>query len=240
MRIRPAVGGFLVAGMLAAAMAARVQAQALDPAVVGERIQRLTAAVESLELSLSSQKRQIDALGNELHKLRDEISRQGDALRQRDARPWADETKRLADAIAEVDRKRAADGEQVVKVLNDLKRAVAASTEVPKPSKVGTPDPRRSGGSAGRGGAGTGRGNDGGAEKGGDKTPAEKPPEKALEYTLERGQRLSDVVSSFNEEARKQGYQTLSVAQVMKFNNIKDDKRIREGTKILLPVIPAH
>jgi len=199
--------------------------------VVGERIQRLTAAVESLELSLASQKRQIDALGNEVHKMRDEMSRQGDSLRQSNSqRPWADDMKRLADAISEVDRKRAADGEQVVRVLNDLKRAVAASTEIPKPSKAAA---------GGRAAPGRGGSTEPAAEKGGDK-PAEKPPEKALEYVLERGQRLSEVVGSFNEEAKKQGYKTLTVSQVMKFNDIKDDKRIREGTKILLPVIPAR
>lgn len=232
------MGGLLAIAAVALATAARMDAQSLDPAVVGERIQRLTAAVESLELSLASQKRQIDALNNEIHKVRDEIARQGDALRQKDARPWAEETKRLADAIAEVDRKRAADGEQVVRVLNDLKRAVAVSTEVPKPSKAGTSEPRGSG--SGRGSGGNVRGADGSGSKGGDKDPQDKTPEKALEYVLERGQRLSDVVASFNEEAKKQGYQPVTVSQVMKVNNIKDDKKIREGTKILLPVVPAR
>lgn len=242
MRLRPAVSGFLVAGMLAAATAARSNAQSIDPAVVGERIQRLTAAVESLELSMASQKRQIDALGNEVHKMRDEMSRQGDALRQSSTqRPWADDLKRLADAISEVDRKRAADGEQVVKVLNDLKRAVAASTEIPKPSRAAPSEPRT--GSSRGGGSGRSADTSGDKDKDkdkGDDKPTDKPPDKALEYVLERGQRLSDVVVSFNAEAKKQGYQTLSVAQVMKFNNIKDDKRIREGAKILLPVIPAR
>lgn len=220
MRFCPAIGGFLVAGMLAVTMSARVRAENVDPAVVGERIQRLTAAVESLELALASQKRQIDALANELYKVRDEMARQGDTLRQSSQRPWADDLKKLADAISEVDRKRAADGEQVVRVLSDLKKAVASATDTPKPSRATA----RS--TASRGGDG-------------DKA-AEAPPEKALEYVLESGQRLSEVVSSFNEEAKRQGYKTLSVSQVMKFNNIKDDRRIRAGTKLLLPVIPAR
>ncbi len=240
MRFRPAVSGFLVAGLLAAATAARLNAQPLDPAVVGERIQRLTAAVESLELALASQKRQIDALGNEVHKMRDEMSRQGDALRQSSSqRPWADDLKRLADAINEVDRKRAADGEQVVKVLTDLKRAVASSADIPKPSKAGSSEPR--GGS--RGSTGRGANNEGSGDKASEKAsdkPAEKPPEKALEYVVERGQSLSEVIASFNEEAKRQGYKPLTVSQVMKFNDIKDDRRVPVGAKILLPVIPAR
>ncbi|MGE3309564.1 MAG: hypothetical protein AB7O66_06290 [Limisphaerales bacterium] len=228
MRFSPALSGFLVAGSLAASMAARLNAnaQSLDPAVVGERIIRLTAAVESLELSMASQKRQIDSLGNELSRLREEITSQGAAMQRNSSqRPWSDDVKRLADAITEVDRKRAADGEQVVKVLNELKRAVAASTDVPKPSKPAS---------------GGGRGSGARGASGGDEPPADKGPDKALEYVLEQGQLVYDVVVSFNEEAKKQGYQTLSVAEVLKFNNIKDDRRIRAGTKILLPVIPAH
>jgi hypothetical protein len=189
-----------------------------------------------LELALASQKRQIDALGNEVHKMRDEMSRQGDTLRQSSSqRPWADDLKRLADAINEVDRKRAADGEQVVKVLTDLKRAVASSADIPKPSKSASSGSR---GSTGRGANSEGAG-DKASEKASDK-PTEKPPEKALEYVIERGQSLSEVIVSFNEEAKRQGYKPLTVSQVMKFNDIKDDRRVPVGAKILLPVIPAR
>ena len=228
MRIRPAICGLFLALLFGIASTARVSAQPLDPAVIGERIQRLTAAVESLELALASQKRQIDALGNELHKVREDVTRQNENQRLANPRPWADELKRLADAISEVDRKRVADGEQVVRVLSDLKKAVASSTEVPKPSRAAP---------QGKGGAGKGS-SEPSTEK--PEKEKEKAPEKVLEYVIERGQRLSDVIGSFNEEAKRQGYQTLSVSQVMKFNNIKDDKKIREGTKIQLPVTPAR
>lgn len=223
MRIRGGLGTFLAAGMLAGIAATRLPAQPIDPAVVGERIQRLTAAVESLELAMASQKRQIDALAGELVKIREEMGRQGDAMRQRDTRPWADDMKRLADAIAEVDRKRASDGEQVVRVLNELKKAVATGPDTSRSAKA--PEPR----------ATPGRTKAPEAEK-----PSEKPPDRALEYVLERGQSLSEVVVSFNEEAKKQGYQPLTTAQVMKFNDIKDDRRIPVGARILLPVIPAR
>jgi hypothetical protein len=223
MRIRGGLGTFLAAGMLTGMAATRLPAQPIDPAVVGERIQRLTAAVESLELSMASQKRQIDALAGELVKIREEMGRQGDAMRQRDARPWADDLKRLADAIAEVDRKRASDGEQVVRVLNELKKAVATGPDTSRSAKA--PEPRTT----------PGRTKAPDADK-----PAEKPPDRALEYVLERGQSLSEVVVSFNEEAKKQGYQPLTTAQVMKFNDIKDDRRIPVGARILLPVIPAR
>lgn len=213
-------------------------AQTVDPAVVGERLQRLSASVESLELGLASQKRQIDTLGNEVQKVREEVLHQGDR------RPWADDTKRLSDdvkrlseAITEVDRKRAADNEQVIKVLNELRKSIAALAEAPPPRQVRPdPEPRSQGnrGSESGGGSGSSRTKDREKEK------SEPVADKAIEHVMAKGQRLSDVVVEFNVEAKKKGYQLLTTTQVMNFNKISDARKIREGAKILLPLYPAN
>lgn len=208
-------------------------AQSVDPAVVGERLQRLSASVESLELGLASQKRQIDTLATEVQKVREESIRQGEK------HPWADDTKRLSDdvkrlseAITEVDRKRIADNEQVIKVLNELKKSIAALAEAP-PARAPRNDPEPRGAS----------GNS--SSKSSPKIIKEQPEksepvaEKAIEHVMAKGQRLSDVIVEFNVEAKKKGYQLLSSQQVMKFNKITDDRKIREGAKILLPLFPA-
>lgn len=224
MSFHPVFRPCLVAGILSVGLvwgsARPVRAQAVDPAVVGERLQRLTSMVESLELALASQKRQIEALGNELQRLRE------DQLERTGQRPWADDLKRLADAVNEVDRKRVADSEQVVKVLNELRKAVATAAETPKPAP------------AARSGDGGGRREEGGTGAKGPGSAKEPAVEKALPWVMERGQRLSTVVARFNEQAKKEGYQSLTVQQVMKFNNITDDRRIREGSTIQLPLIP--
>lgn len=205
-------------------------AQPVDPAVVGERLQRLAATVESVELSQASQKRQMDNLGNEVQRLRQEVSQASrDMASQGSRRPWAEDTKRLtddvkrlADAIAEVDRKRASDHEQVLKILADLRRAIAAAADSP------TPRP-----------APPARGKDREPDKDPEKDTPSAEPDKYVEHVVQSGQTLSLIVNGFNNSARKQGYKTLTSDQVAKFNKIRDVSKIPEGMKLKLPLVPA-
>ncbi|MBL9134963.1 MAG: LysM peptidoglycan-binding domain-containing protein [Verrucomicrobiales bacterium] len=215
------------AGLFLLLSAGLVRAQSVDPAVVGERLQRLTATVESLELTVASQRRQIDGLNSEIQRLREEAVNRGNQ------RPWgedikrlSDDVKRLADAISEVDRKRINDSEQVVKVLNELRKQLAVAAEAPKPAPRTDVEPRTS---SSRGAAAREK------DKDKDKEPQ---AEKAVSYVFKKGDSLSEVVNGFNAEAKKEGYQTVTIDQVMKFNKIADARRIREGSTIQLPVIP--
>lgn len=204
---RPVSRWLLAAGLLLPAAPFPAHAQAVDPAVVGERLQRLTVAVESLEMALASQKRQIENLSDEVQRLRDSQANQGAE------RPWVDDMKRLADAIAEVDRKRVADSEQVLKVLTEIRKAAAAEARREPAPRASSAPPA--------------------ADR--DREPS---AEKAVPYVLEPGQTISEVVDSFNKEARKQGYQALSIDQVMKFNKITDARRVPAGMTLQLPLIP--
>lgn len=247
MRFRLAPGLLLAAGVILHFPAPRATAQALDPAVVAERLQRLSAMVEAVELSQASQKRQLDTLGNVVHKLREETanaSREAGALNSR--RPWAEDVKRasedvrrhsedlkrLAEAIDQVDRKRAADHEQVLKILADLRKAINSAAETPAPRGPGRGS-----------GATENRSDDPGspsARARRDKEPEpEAGPEKYVEHVVQPGQTLSLIVSGFNTSARKQGYKTLTPDQVAKFNKVSDASKIREGMKLKLPLIPA-
>lgn len=214
MSFRPVLPLVLAAGALVSLGPRSAVAQPVDPAVVGERLQRLTVAVESLEMALASQKRQIDALTAEVQRLRADQANQGGQ------RPWVDDLKRLADGIAEVDRKRVADSEQVLKVLSELRKEAAAAAEARRSAPV-----RAAAETDTRGGGGGGR-------------SREPSAEKAVPYVLEPGQTISEVVDSFNREARKQGYQALTTDQVMKFNNITDARRVPAGATLQLPLIP--
>jgi uncharacterized protein (UPF0335 family) len=227
MSFRRTLRPLAMAGLAVLLSPVAVTAQSVDPAVVGERLQRLTATVESLELTVASQRRQIDGLNNELQRVREEAANRGNL------RPWADDikrlsedVKRLADGLSDVDRKRVADSEQVVRVLNELKKQLAIAVETPKPAPKTEVEPRTS---SNRGGGDAGKGRE--REK-------DTPPEKAVSYVFKKGDSLSEVVSSFNAEAKKEGYQVVTIDQVMKFNKIADARRIREGSTIQLPVIP--
>src|SRR4030095_16901278 len=190
-------------------------AEVVDPAVVGERLQRLTATVESLELSLASQRRQIDELTSELQKVREEL------LEQTTRRPWADDIKRLADAIKEVDRNRAADREQVEKVLDDLGKNVSTLAEPSKPAPT-TP------GRSDREGRGVGTtANPQEPTDASPSTPKAREPaaDNVYEHVMERGEVLSEVVRRFNAAAQAKGYRALTIQEVMKYNNITDARR---------------
>jgi chromosome segregation ATPase len=177
-----------------------------DVAVLDERVQRLTATVEALENGLLNQKRQIAALTEEIQRLREEAVRAS----SRPAGPSFDELQKLADKVAEVDRKRGADNERVLAALEELKRLPppAAAARAPRPR-----------------------------EKEDKPAAPALHADQAVEYTVERGQSLSQIVASFNAEARKQGYRTLTVDDVMRFNNIADPRRLREGQKLQLPLV---
>src|SRR4030095_9716612 len=58
--------------------------------------------------------------------------------------------------------------------------------------------------------------------------------DKEYTHVMGRGEVLSDVIRAFNTEAKAKGYQVLTSQQVMKYNNITDPRRIKEGAKILL------
>ncbi len=186
-------------------------AQAIDPAVVGERLQRLAASVEALELALASQQRQIDALVSEVQSIRQDVLKQGAR------RPWTDDIRQLTNAIAEVDRKRVADSEQVVKLLNELRKSVSALAESSRNSP-------RAEGSSSRPRASS--------------SSALADARDAYPYVMKRGETLSGVLQDFNAQAKKDGYRPLTARQVMEFNNIADDRSIQAGQTILLPLVP--
>jgi hypothetical protein len=208
MLLRLAHAGLLAVALLATPFSRGSSAQPLDPALFGERLLRLTSTVESLELTLASQKRQIDALNSEVQRLREELAS------EQAKRPWTDDLKRIADALQEIDRKRISDNEHVLKVLEDVRRAVAAAAEASRPAP---------------------RGSD---ARGSSTKAAELGAKKALPYVMKRGETLSGILEDFNPDAARQGYRRLTVQQLMDFNAITDATRIPEGATIMLPLIP--
>jgi TolA-binding protein len=210
MRLFPVSPRLIVWACLLLGLGAPATAQTVDPAILGERLQRVLAVVESLEVTVANQQRQIESLGNEVQRLRDDLSQQGQN------RAWTTDIKRLGDAVSEVDRKRLADQEQVLKVLNDLKKSVTAAVDAPTraPSRPAT-TPSTSASTSGT-----------------------ATPPKALPINVERGQTISDLVRAFNEQASRQGVRPLTITEVMKFNNITDARRVQEGQSVLLPMYP--
>lgn len=243
MRFRHALQHQGLAGLLAATLPLfAAAAQSVDPAIVGERLQRLNATVESLELTAASQRRQIESLSNELHKVREETNRELTA--RGNQRPWAEDIKRhdtdlkrLADAIAEVDRKRIADHEQVLKILGELRKSITTLAETP-PARVTPPKSSSETREPRSGNPGRSRPEPGADKPDKSDKSEDAPAVKAVPYTVGKGESLGIIIDGFNSDAKKKGYQTLSVQQVMKFNKITNANRVREGMVLNLPLYP--
>ena len=197
----PSVRPALLWLILAAVAAAPLRAQ--DAALLEERLARLTATVEALEVAFDSQKRQIAALTEQLQQLRAE------AARSAGRSPSYDDLQKLAEKLAEVDRKRVADNEQILKALEDLRKLPAAAARTAPRTPEREPD----------------------------RAPPALRADQAIEHTVGRGQSISQIVSAFNADARRQGFKPLTVDEVMRFNGITDARRLREGQKLQLPLL---
>ncbi len=197
----PSVRPALLWLILAAVAAAPLRAQ--DAALLEERLARLTATVEALEVAFDSQKRQIAALTEQLQQLRAE------AARSAGRSPSYDDLQKLAEKLAEVDGKRGADNEQTLRAPGALRKPPAAAAR---------PAPRP-------------------PEREPDRAPPALRADQAIEHTVGRGQSISQIVSAFNADARRQGFKPLTVDEVMRFNGITDARRLREGQKLQLPLL---
>ena len=102
------------------------------------RQQRMSAKIEELEAALLSYQQQFQALSREIDKLRGDISKgnDGQSSETREA------IERLDKKIEEVDRKRVAEQDLVVKELARLRKDILGTLSKPTPPKSRTPAPR--------------------------------------------------------------------------------------------------
>jgi Rad3-related DNA helicase len=65
---------------------------------------------------------------------------------------------------------------------------------------------------------------------------AVSPDQPGYEYVVESGDTVSTIVNDFNAEFKKKGIKgRLTVSQVMKANQIRDESKLRVGQKLFIP-----
>lgn len=113
------VTAFMAAGPLQAqnSLVALAERQQWD-----ERFQMMSARVEKLEEAIQLYQQRINTLTAEIHSLREQLAGANGGNSVNAATQKSMEL--LADAIKEVDRKRMADNEKILKALDDLKGSV--------------------------------------------------------------------------------------------------------------------
>lgn len=175
-------------------------------AAVEERLNKLSGQIEDLLAAKAEQDKRISALVKEIEGLREQVGKPTGNYAN------ADEVRRLADSLKEVDRNRVADNERIVKQIENIGKvaANAARTEShPAP-------PRNNGESSGSTRTAT--------------TAPRSGNESGYEYVIAPG----DTFSTIAEAYRLKGVKT-SAEQIQKANPEVKAKSLRVGQKIFIP-----
>jgi LysM repeat protein len=183
-----------LAMLLAVPLFARAQDAATE-----EQLNKLRGEITALQSSNVELQKRLSEVLKELQELREQTSKPAGNYAA------AEDVKRLADAIKEVDRKREADRELI---LDELKKLAKAGGENSGRRPTRTPE------DSGAGGGGT----------------RSAGPEKGYDYVVQSGDTLSTVVAEY----RKQGVK-VTVDQVLKANPNLKPSSLKVGQKIFIP-----
>jgi LysM repeat protein len=138
-------------------------------AAVEERLKQLNGYVQDLQEDKANQRKQIEALSKELQALREAQSQPNTSY------VTQDELRKLAERVQEIDKKREADKELILKEIQQLGKAVANPPKVIKPKPVNVENPGPGGGTA----------------------------DKGYEYVVQSGDSLSIIAAAYKEKGVK-------------------------------------
>lgn len=204
-RIMKRISWLAIICMLCATATMRAQTPATSPEVE-EDLKRLKAVVDDLHDAQDAQTKTISALRKELSDLREQVSKPtGNYASQEDL-------KRLADAVEEINKKREADKELILKKISDLGKTLTATPLPPthikeKPQK--TPPPESTDTATSSGGHGD---------------------ETGYEYVVKSGDTFSLIAQAYREKGVK-----VSPDQIAKANPKVNPGKLRVGQKLWIP-----
>jgi hypothetical protein len=172
-------------------------------AAVEERLNKLSGLVQDLQESRDNQKKQIDALAKEIAALREQQSKPNTTYATQE------DLKRLADAFKELDKKREADKQLILKELEKLGKTISS----PPPGKKSTPkEPAAPVDKAGPRGA-----------------PAAN--EKSYEYTIQPNDTPTSIARKYNTELGLK----LTPDDILKANPGLKERGLAVGKNIWIP-----
>jgi LysM repeat protein len=122
---------FLMTALLAAPVISPAQDAATE-----ERLNNLTAKIDVLVEAKEAQNKKIDALERQVNELQSQLNKPSGNYAS------TDDLKQVAEAVKEVDKKRQADSEQVVKELEKLGKALGGASGGRRPPSAVAPEPK--------------------------------------------------------------------------------------------------
>lgn len=184
----------LLAVLLSGGFLARAQ-----DAAVEERLNKLSGHIEDLLAAKAEQDKRIAVLVREVEALREQLARPAGNYAS------AEDVRKLAEVVKEVDRKRVADNEEIAKQIGNIVKAAAnAERASVRPS---TTAPGKSGPSATVGGRETG-----------------------YEHTIAAGNTLSTIAEAYRAQGVK-----VTVEDILKANPGLKPTSLQVGQKIFIP-----
>ena len=178
-----------------------------------ERHRSMVNRIAGIEESVAAFQKNVTALREEIRHMREDLDR---FKPKHDGAATQDNIKRMADKIEEVDKKRQADNERVVKYI-DSKNAELQKFILERPGGNSRPP--------------SGSTSNPGAER--PRTPAGNSPsatEKGFEYKIKSGDRLQKIVAAL----KAQGFKA-SEKQIMEANPTVDWSKLKIDQKIFIP-----
>jgi hypothetical protein len=172
-----------------------------------ERYKRMAADMQALQMDNESLKGKIAALEQKIDDLRQQLAAAANNTVAQD------DLKRLAEKIAEVDKKREEDrqaiSDEIRKSIAGLEKTLAGSGSG---APIHTPSP---------------------------KLPPEtetSPTGNGFSYTIHEGDNLSAILKAYNADFKSKGWKSISMKRTKEVNpNIADWDRLLVGQKIIIP-----
>jgi peptidoglycan hydrolase CwlO-like protein len=170
-----------------------------------ERYKRMAADMQALQLDNESMKAKIASLEQKIDDLRQQLASAANNT------SIQDDLKRLAEKIAEVDKKREEDkqgiSEEIRKSIGGLEKSLAGpSTPIHATTPKVVPPPAEA-----------------------------APAGNGFSYTIQEGDTLSAIVKAYNTDYKSKGLKTITLKQAKEANPTVDWDRLRVGQKIIVP-----
>jgi DNA repair exonuclease SbcCD ATPase subunit len=169
-----------------------------------ERYKRMAADIEALQMDNESLKAKLASFEQKMEDMRQQLAAAANHSGVQE------DLKRLAESIAQVDKKREEDKQAI---SEEIRKSIASLEK----ALTGAPAPLRASPT---------------------KLQLEAPlpsAEAGFSYTVQEGDNLSAIVKAYNTDFKSKGWKTISLRQAMEANpNVKWD-HLRVGQKILIP-----
>ena len=168
-----------------------------------QQIDQLRGKIQDLTEAQDAQKKAIDELAKKINELSDKVNTPPVSTGAS-----TDDLKALAEKVQEIDKKRQADRELIIKQIEALGKATGgSSTHVRTPANTTTTSTTSAGDTA---------------------TPT--GPQKGYYYTVEQGDMLSAIAKAYRDKGVK-----VTTTQILKANPGLDANKLIAGKKIFIP-----